>query len=190
MRKITAFLVLLAFWSFTVYGYDVGNPRAEVCRRINTERSKVGLKVLKVNSNLQMASQDQANWMASVRRMEHLRAEARSFEEFKTCNWHPANRVVNAGYFKFEELFRVVRKPGGGATVFPLPSANENVGEIIAHGSGGGPEIYQPSVIVAGWMKSPGHRKTILTPNFEEFGVGITATHQGDVFWCVVFANH
>lgn len=190
MRKTTVFLLALAFCSPAGYGYDVNDLKSEVCRRINSERTKIGLKVLKVNANLQLASQDQANWMASVRKMEHLRAEARSFEEFKTCNWHPANRVINSGYFEFEDLFKVMKKSGGGTTVFPLPSANENVGEIIAHGSGGGPAIYRPSVIVAGWMRSPGHRKTILTPNFEEFGVGITATHQGDVFWCVVFANH
>jgi uncharacterized protein YkwD len=37
-------------------------------------------------------------------------------------------------------------------------------------------------------MNSPGHRTAILTPQYEEFGIG-TACIGDDTYWCVVFAK-
>ncbi|HEX8205656.1 MAG TPA: CAP domain-containing protein [Solirubrobacteraceae bacterium] len=44
------------------------------------------------------------------------------------------------------------------------------VGENIAWGSG---SYATPSEIVAGWMRSPGHRQNILRREFDEIGVGV-----------------
>ena len=43
-------------------------------------------------------------------------------------------------------------------------------GENLAWGEG---FRASPNEIVAGWMKSPGHRKNILRPQFDEIGIGI-----------------
>jgi uncharacterized protein YkwD len=126
--------------------------------------------------------------MARVQRMTHTREYPSSFEEYKTCNYHPANRVINSGYFKFEDLFSV-RMNDTGVSIDALPAANENVSEIIAMGKAPGMQAYNTNIIVQGWMRSPGHKKVILTPNFKEMGVGISSVRTGEVYWCVVFAN-
>jgi uncharacterized protein YkwD len=36
--------------------------------------------------------------------------------------------------------------------------------------------------IVEGWMNSPGHRKNILTPDFEKLGVGVSIGSDGAVY--------
>jgi len=36
--------------------------------------------------------------------------------------------------------------------------------------------------IVEGWMNSPGHRKNILTPDFEKLGVGVSIGDDGGVY--------
>jgi hypothetical protein len=118
--------------------------------------------------------------------MDHLREPAGSLEEYRVCNHHPANRVVNSGYFAFDELFSVGYNERG-VEVHPKDKANTHVGEIIASGIGGGPDVRRPDIILDGWMRSPGHRRAILTPQFRDFGVGVSAV-GGDVYWCVVFA--
>ena len=160
---------------------------SQVCFGINAIRSSMGLNRLNREPRLDSAAKSQSDWMASVGRMEHLREFPKSLEEYRICNHHPANRVVNSGYFAFDELF-VINYNGGGAEVHPRPAANTHVGEIIAAGRGGGPDVRRPDIILNGWMNSPGHRQAILTPHFNDFGVGVSA-RGGDVYWCVVFAS-
>lgn len=160
---------------------------SEVFVKINAVRRSHGLQELKINQTLNAAAQSQADWMAAAGRMDHLREPARSFDEFKTCEHHPSNRVVKSGYFSFDQLFQT-EVGTGGAVVHPRPEANENVGEIIARGWGG-TNVYRTDVIVRGWMNSPGHRKEILKAPYREAGVGIASPVHGDVYWCVVFAN-
>ena len=159
----------------------------EIDRGINAIRSSHGLSRLSRESRLDSAARSQADWMLSVGRMDHLRNPASSLDEYRVCNWHPINRVVNSGYFSFDEVFSVEYNPNG-ATVHPRPMANTHINEIIAAARGGGPEVRSPGVILNGWMNSPGHRKVILTPHYKEFGVGISG-RGGDVYWCVVFAT-
>lgn len=156
-----------------------------VFRSINSVRASHGLQALSPNPALAEAARSQSLWMASVGRMDHMRPPARSFDEFLTCEYHPSNRVVKSGYFRFEELFRVDRNPTG-ATVVPLPAANEKVGEIIARGAGG-PGVYDYRAVVRGWMNSPGHRKEILKGQYREMGVSVVSPRQGETYWCVVF---
>ena len=158
---------------------------ASVFRSINSVRASHGLQTLSGNPALAEAARSQSVWMANVGRMEHLRPPARSFDEFLTCDYHPSNRVVKSGYFKFEELFRVDRNPTG-AVVVPLPAANDKVGEIIAKGAGG-PGAYDYGTVVRGWMNSPGHRREILKGHYREMGVSVVSPRSGETYWCVVF---
>lgn len=159
----------------------------DVAQRLNAERAKHGLQRLTYNTTLEKAAQAHAEWMARSQRMEHLQDAPRSLDEHRTCNQHPANRVINAGYFRWDDLFTVENQPNG-AVVHPKPAANSLVGEIIAKGANAGHPATQPATIVPGWMNSPGHRKTILTPQFQEFGIG-TACIGNDTYWCVVFGK-
>lgn len=159
---------------------------ARVLDGINSVRHRNRLAILQREARLDDAARSQAVWMANVGRMEHLREFPNSFEEYLRCDHHPANRVVKAGYFRFEELFRIDRNPAG-ANVVPLPAANDNVGEIIAHGVGG-PGAYNVNTVLAGWMNSPGHRGEILQANYREAGVSVCSPAPGVTYWCVVFA--
>jgi uncharacterized protein YkwD len=158
----------------------------EVFRAINSIRANQGLSTLKNNSMLASAAQSQSDWMAEVGRMDHMRESASSFSEYKVCNHHPVNRVVNSGYVGFDELFEIFPGPTG-VTVRPR-AAVEGIGEIIAWAKAGA-DAYRTDLIVAGWMRSPGHRKDILNPAFRDMGVGITSPDQGEVYWCVVFGR-
>ncbi len=166
------------------------DPLQDVVARINGERQKQKLPTLKLNNKLTKAAQSQADWMASVGKMDHLRGkEAKSFEEWKKSDHHPVNRIINTGYIEWDELFSLEVKDGNQVLV-AKPGADDRAGEVIAHGvPESGPGRFQPAVIVAGWMNSPGHKKTILTEPYEEIGVGFTRTKRGDAFWCVTFGK-
>ncbi|WP_373635280.1 CAP domain-containing protein [Yoonia sp. SS1-5] len=43
----------------------------------------------------------------------------------------------------------------------------------------------QSEQIINGWMKSPGHRRNMLHPRIEEFGIGITEGPKGP-YWVLV----
>lgn len=185
MLKI--FLVFLVLFGQAAIGAD---PRVAVAVKINAVRRSHGLSELKPNELLSEAAQSQSDWMSAKGVMEHLREEAGSFEEFRICNYHPMNRTINSGYFSFEDLFRVVANPDGTTAVLALPHANDSVGEIIAKAVGpGSDDVYDPNVMVRGWMNSPGHRKEILKAKHRDFGVGFSSPRYGETYWCVVFAS-
>ena len=58
------------------------------------------------------------------------------------------------------------------------------VGENVAAG------IPSPDAVVAGWMNSPPHRATILSPDPEHAGIGYVHTYSGRLnhFWTLVVA--
>ena len=185
-RLLCLFIALALITTHTAFGQDVAFVK-DVANRLNKERTQKRLKPLKYNKTLERSAQAHAEWMARNQRMEHLEEAPASLEEHKTCSQHPANRIINAGYFSWDDLF-VVETGNNGYVVHPKPDTNDRVGEIIAKGANAGHPATQPPSIVPGWMNSPGHRKTILTPQYQEFGVG-TACIGDDTYWCVVFAK-
>jgi uncharacterized protein YkwD len=68
--------------------------------------------------------------------------------------------------------------PGGGTMMDRIkaagwsPNGSWSAGENIAWGSG---SLATPASIVAGWMRSAGHRANILNGRFSRIGVGIAA---------------
>lgn len=157
----------------------------DVFTGLNGQRKQQALSTLTYNKTLEKAAQAHAEWMARQQKMEHLQPPPASFDEHRTCNHHPVNRAINAGYLDWDEVFTAV--PGAnGMAVVTKPDANEHIGEIIAAAWGGGHPASHTGKIVDGWMKSPGHRKEILTGHYEEMGIGVACIGK-DTFWCVVF---
>ncbi len=70
-------------------------------------------------------------------------------------------------------FFTVLREYG-----IPFRTAGEN----IAYGQ------KTPQEVVASWMKSPGHRRNILNPNFKKIGIGV-AQKNGRYEWTQLFTN-
>jgi uncharacterized protein YkwD len=183
-----AIALLVAFMGLTASAQDAPFVK-DVFVRINKERTQQRLKPCTYNKTLEKAAQAHAEWMARSRKMEHLQAPPASFEDHRTCNHHPINRAINAGYIGWDEVFRVEKNPTG-AIVHAKEDANNHVGEIIAAGWGAGHPATQSTQIVPGWMNSPGHRKEILTAHYGEMGIGVACTPDGkDTFWCVVFGK-
>lgn len=54
-------------------------------------------------------------------------------------------------------------------------------GENIAYGQ------RTPEEVMKGWMNSPGHRKNILNPEFEQIGIGIAKNSNGVTYWTQMF---
>jgi len=171
MRNLSIAWVVL-FVASVAQAQDVSKATIS---QINSHRKKNNLSAFVRNSKLAQAAQHHANWMAKKRRMVHLEGQkpkVNTREGLKKATWHPINRAVKYGYLQVDMLAH--------------PKANDYVGEVIAHGGPrSGPGRFNPVVICKGWMKSPGHRKTILG-KYKEIGVGFAKTRQGDAFWCVV----
>ena len=156
-RTLVGVCLLFVIGATTVRAED---PLQEIARRIIAERQQHKLSKLKYNDKLAKAAQSQSDWMASVGKMVHLRGEqATSFEEWKKSDHHTVNRMIHAGYFEWEELYSLEVKDGNQFLI-AKPGASDRVDEIIAHGDpDSGPDRFKPTVIVAGWMNSPPHRK-------------------------------
>ncbi len=187
-RGLLALVIVIIQGQSSLMAQDAPFVR-DVFGRINAQRKQHRLSTLTYNKTLEKAAQAHADWMATNRKMEHLQAPPASFEEHRTCNHHPVNRAINAGYVDWDDVFRVETTPTG-AVVHGKPGADDHVGEIVAAGWGAGHPASHTAQIVEGWMKSPGHRKEILTAHYKEMGIGVACTPDGnDTFWCVVFGD-
>ena len=181
-------LLALGIMPFPVSAQDAPFVR-DVLGRINAQRIQKGLKPCVYKTVLEKAAQSHAEWMAWNRKMDHLQAPPASFNEHRSCNHHPVNRAINAGYVRWDEVFRVETTPTG-AVVHAKPGADDLVGEIVAAGWDAGHPMQQTETVVSGWMNSPGHRKTILTGHYRQMGIGVACTPDGkDTFWCVLFGD-
>jgi hypothetical protein len=123
----------------------------DVFQQLNTQRQQHGLNRCSYDKKLEKAAQFHAECMARNRKMEHLEEEAKTFEQQKTCNHHPANRAINAGYFAWDQLYDA-QLNATGAVIHPKPGANDRIGEIIAAGWNAGHPMQQTKTIVTGWM--------------------------------------
>jgi len=178
-------LVILLFVSQNSFGKEL---YSEVFFRLNNIRSTNNLQKLSLNKNLAKAAQYHSDWMAKNHIMTHLEGEQpKDLEQYKICNHHPLHRIVNSGYCDFEKAFEMKVYPEQKR--FEINS-NFNLGsEIVAAGKAPPKLAYNTKIIVDGWMRSDGHRKAILTPQYDEIGIGISSPSIGEVYWCVVFGN-
>jgi uncharacterized protein (TIGR03000 family) len=66
-----------------------------------------------------------------------------------------------------------------GASGYQFQAAGENIG-LGAR---------TPAEAVQLWMASPGHRANILNPQFQEIGIGLSTSAQGERYYAQVFAR-
>jgi uncharacterized protein YkwD len=182
-------VVLVTLSGLTATAQDSPFVR-DLLNKHNIVRRKHGLKPFHYNPMLAQAAQAHAEWMATQRKMVHLQPDAKNLEDFRTCGHHPLNRVIRTGYLKWDDVFRIEVNDGQQAVV-PLEDANCLVGENIAEAKDAGHPAQQTRLMIEGWMNSLGHRRSILTPEFREIGIGTACTNEQDydTYWCVVFAR-
>ena len=186
---LRTFFLLLAFLAKDGFAGELHNLATNL---INQQRSRHGLSALNQNSKLQIAAQSHAEWMAKTGTMVHAQEhdKPRNYAHHKTCDWIHINRIIKAGYFDYDECFHAKHLPNG-IVADSVPGIDDMSGEIIAAGWGAGSMNYAKQLqrhVVPGWMKSPGHKKEIVTANYEELGVGYGVGSKGS-FWCVTFGD-
>jgi uncharacterized protein YkwD len=64
-----------------------------------------------------------------------------------------------------------------------LGGAYRRMGENIAYGQS------SPQAVVDAWMKSDGHRRNILNPDFTYLGVGVAKSSSGRLYWVQLFCG-
>jgi uncharacterized protein YkwD len=76
----------------------------------------------------------------------------------------------------------------------PAPPVNRGVPERLAacgFGSGGSENIaygYETArEVVTAWLRSPGHRRNIVSTTWRYLGVGVAVSHYGGTFWAQNF---
>jgi uncharacterized protein YkwD len=110
--------------------------------------------------------------LLNAERAAHDLAQLAPAAQLEAAAREHATAMVAGGFFAHES-------PDGRTLLDRLRAAgwlhgagDWTAGEDIAWGSG---ELGTPAGVVAAWMASPGHRANILTPGFDEVGVGIAA---------------
>jgi hypothetical protein len=89
-------------------------------------------------------------------------------------------REAEVGLAQGKTLSEVVRKPG-----VTEQGCRPRDGSVARWHARGGRYRGQPA-----GMKSPGHRKEILTKHYKEMGIGVACAPDGkDTFWCVMFGD-
>ncbi len=184
--------ILLSTLSFLIFLSSVNaeDIRALTISLINKQREINGLTSLSYNYKLQKSAQSHADWMAKIGVMRHLQEKPKSYAHHKFCNYHPVNRMINSGYFNYEDCFKI-RFVENGLVADPTNNIDKMQGEIIAAGFKVQNIPLSRQLIIyvfPGWMKSSGHKKEILTSNYEEIGVGVAISSKGS-FWCVNFGD-
>lgn len=183
------FIALAAFVGIAseASGNDVFRRVAEM---VNDERQKVGLVRLTYNQQLEQAALAHSQWMAKVRKMEHLQGEKpEGFETYLKSDHHHATRILKTGYLQWQDLFDVTRE-GNTGYIRPKPDADDRCSEIIAFASrGAGPIPKQLPIVVPGWMKSPGHRAVIVKTCWKDIGAAFAFAADGGTYYAVTFGQ-
>ena len=59
----------------------------------------------------------------------------------------------------------------------------QTYGENVAYGQ------HDPDEVFRVWMRSPGHRRNILSRAYADIGIGIARAENGQRYWCVTFGR-
>jgi uncharacterized protein YkwD len=143
---------------------DSSADRQAVTDMVNAERAKEGLAPMSYNIFLEKSAQAHADDMRARAFFEHDTPDGVSAED----------RIDRDGYL---EPFHSC-----------LCSKSYTVGENIAKGQATAAEVVET------WMNSPQHRANIMSPDFNEIGIGLTAVDPNDTgfkgfFWVQNFGS-
>lgn len=138
--------------------------------KINGERAKNGLTPLAWDKALAGIAAGHSRDMAKRKYLAHDSPEGQGFPQ----------RYRRAGYTC---RIRVGRTVHGGAENIALNHLYESVTTVngVAYYDWNSPEKIAGKA-VEGWMKSPGHRKNILTPHWKREGIGVEIAPDGKVY--------
>jgi uncharacterized protein YkwD len=138
--------------------------------RINGERAKHGLSSLAWDEGLARIAAGHSRDMATRKYLGHDSPEGQGFPQ----------RYRKGGY---SCAIRIGRTIHGGAENIALTPLYDSVTTMngIAHYNWNSSEKIARKAL-DGWMKSPGHRKNILTPHWKREGIGVEIAPDHKVY--------
>lgn len=143
---------------------------AKIHEFINQERIKHHLNPLVLNTILNKAAQNHSTDMATRNYFNHLSPEGHDFVwRYKQVGFTGQIIIGNMHYFGAENIAL------NTITMDAITTTSDWQGNIIKIEHTPQPQSIEKVAqnIVAGWMKSPGHKKNILTPYWQREGIGV-----------------
>ena len=110
----------------------------------------------------------------------------------KLATFHRSAELMKAAQLQADQMAaaRVMAHEIPGAafptTASRLQAAGYRAGAFGENVAEGYPD---PATVVAGWMKSPGHRENIVSDHYAEMGGGVATGSNNRRYWVQVFAR-
>ena len=164
---------------FRKHSIDPQQTRLEIIGLVNEERRKAGLLPLRTNDHLRLAATNHAEDMHKRGYFSHTTPEGLDYvDRIRAANyfWINQQHCGCKTIFNVRSLIEKNRNqesPGHASSDLELCGCQPSfsVGENIAKGQ------LTPLEVMRDWMNSPGHRKNILHPQYEEIGIGLFGPH-------------
>lgn len=135
--------------------------RTHILTMINQERIRAGVHALTYNSELEQSAQGYADTMASQGFFGHVAPNGQTLKDrIRATNYYDPSYSADCNCVKGYAL-----------------------GENLARGQ------KTPKEAVEAWLKSPGHRKTLLDPSYTETGIGVKAGVWVEHFGGIILPN-
>jgi uncharacterized protein YkwD len=142
----------------------------QIHKLINKERRRQGLPPLSWDNALAAVARSHSRDMAKRNYFSHYSPEGRDFSfRYKEAGYQCALRVGSSLYLGAENILQN-NLYDSVTTINGTAYYDWNTQEKIAETS------------VQGWMKSPGHRKNILTPQWRKEGIGVVIAPDDKVY--------
>jgi uncharacterized protein YkwD len=154
---------------------DFNELERQVHRGINRERHKAGLKDLKNDAQLAVIARNHSQDMARHHFFNHINLQGEDPTDRSKRQNGPVSKQLDADTLVIgiaENIYWAHRYDQVITTTENSKTSHQfhwlSLTQIA-------------DTIVQGWMKSPGHRKNILSPRYDRHGIGI-AISGNDVF--------
>lgn len=140
-----------------------GTVERSILRHVNAERKKRGLPTLKGHTCLIRAARGHSRWMARFGTLSH-QGKGRSDHQ---------DRAEAEGYpgYVGENIWQTPVKDGQGMAWEEPGRKNRRFWWRDDKGLG--------KAAVVSWMNSPGHRENLLSPEWDDIGIGVVLDKKG-----------
>jgi uncharacterized protein YkwD len=124
-------------------------------REMNVVRAEYGLAPLRAKTSLQRAARKHGRYLSRLGRLDHDSAGGKPF-------W---TRLVSAGYPQNSHMGENLALVGGCGRPAGYVQLRRNQRQAV--------NVSEAQKVVSMWLKSPGHRANLLSPDFRFAGAGV-----------------
>lgn len=164
MKKFFLIFIFLFLFDtvFSLYDNYAEKIEIKIFKLINEIRKQNSLSSLKINKKLNMIAKDHSIDMVKKNYTDHI----------SPYGLNPNDRAKNAGFNIIKRKNNVIYE-GVGENIFQYQAFSELNGIKISY-------LEKVDIVVKNavdsWMKSEGHRKNILNPDYTITGIGVAVS--------------